>query len=92
MTSDQGSMFKPSFRIPFPEIADQIVLRLPRALISLVAFSGSRLLFLSLGWPRCVPPGAFLPSSIPETHHSGVPIPLRAGPGGLLLSFSLHVV
>ena len=51
-------MFKPSFRVLFPEIADRIFPQLPRAFLCLATFSPTRLLFLSLRElfsPRCVP-------------------------------------
>jgi len=82
-------MLEPSFQVLFPEIDDRIVSRLRQAFLRLAAFSQSPLLFLSLGWRGYIPPGPVLPSSIPETHHSGVPFPLGAGHGGVLLRFSL---
>jgi len=72
MSPDWRGKFKPSFWVLFPQIADRIVLQLPRAFLLLVAFSRTRLLFLSLRWWGYIPPGAFLPSSVPKTHHSGI--------------------
>jgi len=82
-------MFKPSLRVLFPEMADRIFLRLPRALLHWAALSSNSVAFLSLGWRGYMPPGVTSPHCVPETHHSGVPIPSGAGPGGVLLRFSL---
>ena len=66
MSLDYGRMFKPSFRVPFPEIADQIVLRLPRAFLLSMAFSQTRSLFLSLSWRVYLAPGGYLPFVCPR--------------------------
>jgi len=89
MSSDYGSYVILSLPAPFPGIADRVFLRLPRAFLRLAAFSRTWLLFLNLGWWGYMPPGAFLPCCVPKTHHLGVPIPSGAGPGWVLLRFSL---
>jgi len=61
-------MFKPSLRVLFPEIADRIFLRLPRALLHWAALSLNSVAFLSLGWRGYMPPGVTSPCCVPETH------------------------
>jgi len=61
-------MFKPSLRVLFPEIADRIFLRLPRALLRWAALSSNSVAFLSLGWRGYMPPGVTSPCCVPETH------------------------
>ena len=50
-------MFKPSLRVLFPEIADRIFLRLPRALLHWAALSSNSVAFLSLGLRGYMLPG-----------------------------------
>jgi len=75
-------MVKPSFRVLFSEIADEIFVRLPQAFLLLATFSRTWSLFLSIGWRGAMPPGAFLPSLCPHDPLCGALFPRELGPVG----------